>query len=122
ATGPGKDSRGRNCAGRKMCSRTGRIWPMGQGGDESTMTEPACAPETALRSNLVDSGRVLVVDDERDIREGCAAVLRACGFPVDEAADGANAVRLLGAHVYDAILSDIAMPGMDGMMLLRAVR
>src|SRR5207253_1817707 len=48
--------------------------------------------------------------------------LVSAGFAVDAASDGAQAVDLLKMGDYDAVVSDITMPGMDGLELLRAVR
>ena len=57
---------------------------------------------------------VLVVDDERDIREAVAEVLRDEGFEVHDAPDGAEALRKLRAHRPDVVLLDLMMPGMNG--------
>ena len=57
---------------------------------------------------------VLVVDDERDIREAVAEVLRDEGFEVHDAPDGAEALRQLRAHRPDVVLLDLMMPGMNG--------
>jgi CheY-like chemotaxis protein len=57
---------------------------------------------------------VLVVDDERDIREAVAEVLREEGYEVFDARDGAEALRQLRAHHPDVVLLDLMMPGMNG--------
>ena len=57
---------------------------------------------------------VLVVDDERDIREAVAEVLRDEGFAVVDATDGADAIRQLRAHHPAVVLLDLMMPGMNG--------
>jgi EAL domain-containing protein (putative c-di-GMP-specific phosphodiesterase class I) len=67
-------------------------------------------------------GRVLVVDDDVPTARGFGRVLTSAGFTVTVAHDGAEAAALARATSYDAILSDIAMPGMNGLALLRAVR
>jgi EAL domain-containing protein (putative c-di-GMP-specific phosphodiesterase class I) len=66
--------------------------------------------------------RVLLVDDDPDVLEVCAELLRESGHDVDTAADGFVAIERLREHSYDVIVSDIAMPGMDGLQFLRAVR
>lgn len=66
--------------------------------------------------------RVLLVDDDGDLRHVYASVLRDCGLEVDEAASADEAMRSLPAHAYDVILSDIQMPGMTGIQFLKAVR
>ena len=69
-----------------------------------------------------DGARVLVVDDETDLAELYARILRSYGYVVDTAGDGAAALEAVKANEFDAIVSDINMPGMDGVRLLKAVR
>jgi EAL domain-containing protein (putative c-di-GMP-specific phosphodiesterase class I) len=66
--------------------------------------------------------RLLVADDDEGLRRIFARAFRADGFDVETAADGHAALNLLEKHKFDAILTDIAMPGMSGIELLRAVR
>jgi EAL domain-containing protein (putative c-di-GMP-specific phosphodiesterase class I) len=63
-----------------------------------------------------------VADDEPDIRSLYAHRLQTAGYEVSEAPDGATAVELLERRAFDVILSDIRMPGLDGVQLLRRVR
>jgi CheY-like chemotaxis protein len=67
------------------------------------------------------SGRILVVDDEPFVRRFAARVLEEEGFRVSEAADGAEALRLLRDVVpdADAVVSDIVMPRLNGVELLQ---
>ncbi len=69
-----------------------------------------------------ETGRILVVDDEVLLQELFASVLREAGWSVDVAHNGDEALRLLSAQKYDVVLSDIDMPRMNGLQLLRAVR
>lgn len=57
---------------------------------------------------------VLVVDDERDIREAMAEVLKDEGYEVVDAPDGAEGLRQLRAHHPSLVLLDLMMPGMNG--------
>jgi CheY-like chemotaxis protein len=57
---------------------------------------------------------VLVVDDERDIREAVAEALKDEGYQVLDARDGAEALRQLRAHHPAVVLLDLMMPGMNG--------
>ncbi|MCK9461225.1 MAG: EAL domain-containing protein [Proteobacteria bacterium] len=67
-------------------------------------------------------GRVLVVEDETALRRAFARMLEDTGFAVVQAGDGQQAIDALAGGAFEVILTDIAMPGMDGIQLLRAVR
>ena len=67
-------------------------------------------------------GKVLVVDDQRNMRATTAIVLRSAGHTVEEAEDLAAALRRLQAEVFDVVLTDLRMPNGDGMELLREAR
>jgi PAS domain S-box-containing protein len=66
--------------------------------------------------------RILVVDDEPDGRELVARFLEAAGATVESAASATEALALLDRETFHVIVSDIAMPGEDGLALVRAVR
>jgi EAL domain-containing protein (putative c-di-GMP-specific phosphodiesterase class I) len=63
-----------------------------------------------------------VVEDEPVVRKAYARALGARGFEVSTASDGAAALCIVDAATVDCIVSDIAMPGLDGLELLRSVR
>jgi len=66
--------------------------------------------------------RLLVVDDEAEITDLMRAVLEDAGFDVATAESGAVALELLAEARFDAIVSDVRMPDLDGAALWRAVR
>ena len=66
--------------------------------------------------------RILVVDDERAVREALERALRLEGYEVETAADGQQALLSLAARSVDAIVLDILMPVMDGIETCRALR
>ncbi|MEO6710290.1 MAG: response regulator, partial [Planctomycetota bacterium] len=65
---------------------------------------------------------MLVVDDEPALLRLYVRLLRGKGYIVHRASDGHSALALLAEKHFDVIVSDIAMPGMGGLQLLRAVR
>ncbi len=65
---------------------------------------------------------LLIVDDEADIREMLSRNFRYLGYSVDTAANGKEALEVLGRVKVDILISDIMMPEMNGVDLLRAVR
>ena len=66
--------------------------------------------------------RILVVDDQADIREMARLVLSDAGLDVAVAPSGAEALRLLRRSRFDLVLLDINMPEMDGWATLRLLR
>ena len=66
--------------------------------------------------------RLLVVDDEPNIRDLLAASLRFAGFEVVAAADGNEALKLAGEYHPDLVVLDIMLPDMDGFTVLRRLR
>jgi signal transduction histidine kinase/ActR/RegA family two-component response regulator len=66
--------------------------------------------------------RILLVDDEPDAREVAHVALSSLGANVDVAASAAQALRMLQRERFDVLVSDVGMPDMDGLALIRAVR
>ncbi|HEX9241864.1 MAG TPA: sigma-54 dependent transcriptional regulator [Anaeromyxobacter sp.] len=66
--------------------------------------------------------RVLIVDDEADSRDALAELTQRWGYDVQTAADGTEALRRAIEGHPDVILTDLVMPNMDGLWLLRALR
>ena len=79
-----------------------------------SMNTPSVAP--------VHGGRILVVDDERSMRELLAIVLQREGYDVVCAENGRAALDVLGRRPIDLLISDIKMPDMSGVDLLRAAK
>ncbi len=65
---------------------------------------------------------IMTVDDSRTIRDMVAFTLRGAGYRVSEAEDGQKALAALHGLSVDAIVTDLNMPVMDGIALIRALR
>ena len=65
---------------------------------------------------------LLLVDDEAAIREPLGAYLQRSGFRVSEAANAAEARKILAGHAIELAILDIMMPGEDGLSLCRSIR
>ena len=65
--------------------------------------------------------RILVVDDEKDLLEGVRLTLERAGYQVFAVGSGSQALQLLAVEPVDLILSDIAMPMMNGYQLYEKV-
>src|SRR5260370_16738208 len=67
-------------------------------------------------------GRMLVADSEEGVRTFLAESLERAGHEVTQVGDGATAVSTARAEPFDVVLTDLRMPGVDGMAVVRAVR
>ncbi len=70
---------------------------------------------------MSEKGRVLVVDDEAGIREGCRRVLSSNGYEVDLAPTGREALTLVQEQSYDVVLLDVRMPDVRGTELIKPI-
>jgi len=68
--------------------------------------------------------RVLIVDDEADVRDLLVEYFREAGHEVSSASDGTQAVAEISGHPtkYDFIISDLQLPGVDGLGVLKAAK
>ena len=66
--------------------------------------------------------KVLAVDDSRTMREMVSFTLKNAGYEVMEAEDGKAALDVVGGTKFDAIITDLNMPNMNGFELIRALR
>ena len=67
--------------------------------------------------------KILIVDDERGMREVLTTVLERAGYQVSVAENGEKALSLAGGEIFEVILTDLKMPGgMGGLEVLRAVK
>ena len=68
------------------------------------------------------AGRILIVDDEKNMRKTLADILHDEGYEVATAATGDEAVELCSKSEFDVILMDVRMPGIDGVEAFRRIR
>lgn len=66
--------------------------------------------------------KILIADDSTSMRQMVSFTLKASGFEHDEAKDGEEAFDLAQKNQYDLVLSDINMPGKNGLELTKAIR
>ena len=81
--------------------------------------EAAAAPTARAAQRPL---RVLVVDDEAPVRDTLAAVLAADGHEIELATDGADGLRRFGAGAFDLVITDKAMPVMNGDQMAAAIK
>jgi len=93
-------------------------YPMNNYGESYT----AASTETQPQRQTNPPYRILVVDDDVDIRDICVQVLTACGYQADAVADGGAAWKVLRARSYDLLITDHNMPRITGIELVRILR
>lgn len=79
-------------------------------------------PETAALFSALDHARLLVVDDEENLRITTAAILEKEGYAVDTASSGNEAISLLATADYDLVLTDLHMEAGEGLAVLNEIR
>jgi DNA-binding NtrC family response regulator len=65
---------------------------------------------------------VLVVDDEQVVLQSCQRILSPEGYEVDTSTSAADALGMLGNKDYGLVITDMKMPGMDGLEFIRQVK
>ncbi len=103
-----------------IASRRGYMFPSGVSGDPESGSRLMTPVRDRHPAPL--KGRILVVDDETEIRESLEALLDLEGYQVDLAANAAEGERKLESRAYDLVLLDLMMPEKSGMEMLRDVR
>jgi excisionase family DNA binding protein len=98
-------------------TRVGRQWRIRRRDIEAWLaTQEAGVKDTTERP------RILVVDDEPAVRTLVAKTLTACDYTVETAEDGPTALERMQSTAYDLLITDLKMPGMDGLSVVREVR
>ena len=116
-------------AGKIPAVRVGRQWRFRKRDIDSWLdsqrprggvrTAPAAPPRPA---NAPARPRILVVDDEASIRELLEKTLAMSDYDVDTAPDGRTALERMRLYPYDLLITDLRMPGMDGLTVIREAK
>ncbi|MTI71614.1 MAG: response regulator transcription factor [Firmicutes bacterium] len=72
--------------------------------------------------NDLEKIKILIVDDDPEITDLLVRYLEVEGYLVDKAYNGSDALELFKKNVYDMVITDIMMPGLDGLDLLKKIR
>ncbi len=76
----------------------------------------------AVRDKVQSAASILVADDEKNTREALEAILKGEDYHVTAAEDGKKALSLAKTQHFDLIITDLEMPGMNGLVLLRTLK
>jgi CheY-like chemotaxis protein len=87
-----------------------------------TRLERAAAEPSHIEAKPSERSRILVVDDDDDVRQIAAALLEEIGYEVASAESGEAALAMLKPGAFALMITDVAMPGMNGVQLARQVR
>ena len=66
--------------------------------------------------------KILAVDDSASMRQMVSFTLKSAGFEVSEASDGVEALKAAQSQAFDIVISDVNMPNMDGLTLVKELR
>src|SRR5579871_5449153 len=88
-------------------------------GDNVIATGAVAVNEQAVEANLLN---LLIVEDERAVRECCREVAGALGFTTQVAESREEALRALQAGTFDVVLLDVRLQGSNGLELLREIK
>jgi DNA-binding NtrC family response regulator len=86
----------------------------------ATSNGASTVPEIALTADFRASIQVLIVDDDRSLRDGCESLLRVDGYNVTTIGRGDEALELVKRRQFDIVLLDLYMTPVPGMEILRA--
>ncbi len=76
----------------------------------------------SLLAVIMVKPRLLLVDDDKNTLDGLATILKRDGYNVSGVLSGYEALKLLSRKQFDVMITDVNMPGMDGLYLIREVR
>jgi excisionase family DNA binding protein len=106
--------------GKLPAVRVGRQWRFRRKDVDAWLSRGRPGAKTSGPSG--ERPRVLVVDDEDGVRDMVARALLQAQYDVDTANDGPSALDRLRATDYDLLITDLRMPGMDGLSVIREAR
>lgn len=116
-------------AGKIPAVRVGRQWRFRKGdldawleSQRARTARSAQALSSSSPSAPTARPRILVVDDEASIRDLLSKTLALADYDVDVAPDGRSAIERLRMLAYDLLITDLKMPGMDGLGVIREAR
>jgi excisionase family DNA binding protein len=114
-------------AGKIPAVRVGRQWRFRKRDIDSWLDSQrprgrSPAAPASRAANAPTRPRILVVDDEASIRELLEKTLAMSDYDVDTAPDGRTALERMRLYPYDLLITDLRMPGMDGLTVIREAK
>jgi excisionase family DNA binding protein len=109
-------------AGKIPAVRVGRQWRFRKRDIDAWLELSRPATRGAEYAAGGDRPKILVVDDEQAVRDLLAKTLTMADYEVETASDGPTALDRLHSATYDLLITDLKMPGMDGLSVIREAR
>ena len=116
-------------AGKIPAVRVGRQWRFRKRDIDAWLetqrprgARPGSAPARAAAPAPAARARILVVDDEETVRELLSKTLALAEYDIDVAPDGRTAIDQMRVVPYDLLITDLRMPGVDGLTVIREAR
>ncbi len=113
-------------AGKIPAVRVGRQWRFRKRDIDAWLESSRPTSGGILSADERNDGgerpRILVVDDEQAVRDLLSKTLTMADYDVDSADDGPSAIEKMRAVEYDLLITDLKMPGMDGLSVIREAR
>jgi len=109
-------------AGKIPAVRVGRQWRFRKRDIDAWLESSRPGTQLSGEPGGSERPRILVVDDEQAVRDLLAKTLTMADYDVDTAGDGPAAIDRLRAVTYDLLITDLKMPGMDGLSVIREAR
>ena len=109
-------------AGKIPAVRVGRQWRFRKRDIDAWLDSSRQTGRGEGKDRPGDRPRILVVDDEQAVGDLLAKTLTMADYDVDSAPDGASAIDRLRAVEYDLLITELKMPGMDGLSVIREAR
>jgi excisionase family DNA binding protein len=109
-------------AGKIPAMRVGRQWRFRKRDIDTWLESSRPDARASDDHRSAERPRLLIVDDELAVRDLLSKTLTMADYDVDMAADGHAAIERLRAVAYDLLITDLKMPGMDGLSVIREAR
>ena len=109
-------------AGKIPAVRVGRQWRFRKRDIDAWLERSRPATRGGPGEEPASHARILIVDDEQAVRDLLAKTLLTADYEVDTVPDGPTALDRLRAAEYDLLITDLKMPGMDGLSVIREAR
>ena len=111
-------------AGKLPAVRVGRQWRFKKRDIDAWLRRSDSPAPSHPHATHASHPSLLVVDDEESVRELIGTTLKTAaeGYDVTLAADGPSALQMMKTRSFDVLITDLKMPGMDGMTLIREAR